>query len=155
VSATLGELELGPLFSLAMLSDKPSDGLRRWLYLATPRGKVSSLRIDWSDSEHYTLDANVDRFGWQAVGKAPGIDGLRGTLRADAQAASFVLDADPLTVTSPLMFRAPMVQTARGTLNAWPTHPGWRIEAADLELKGEDWGASIDGGAWVQGDGTR
>jgi uncharacterized protein (TIGR02099 family) len=155
VQAALGEFELGPLLSLAMLSDKPSDGLRRWLYLATPRGKVSSLRLDWSDGEHYLIDADIDRFGWQAAGKAPGVDGLRGTLRADAGAASFALEPGPLTVTSPLMFRAPMVQTARGTLNAWPTHPGWRVEAAGLDLKGEDWGAVIEGGIWVQGDGTR
>ena len=155
IRATMHDVELGPLLALAMLSDKPSDNLRRWLYLATPRGKLESLALDWSDGEHHTIDARLAQFGFQPVGKVPGAEGIAGMLRADAGVMNFELDARPLTVNAPIMLRAPMVQSARGSINAWPTQPGWRIEAAGLELKGEDWGASVDGGVWLQGDGTR
>jgi uncharacterized protein (TIGR02099 family) len=156
IRATLqGNVELGPLLALPMLSDRPSDAVRRWLYLATPRGRIDSLALDWTGAGLRRIDARLVQFGFQPVGKVPGAEGIAGTLSGDADALNFELDARPLTVNAPVMLRGPMVQNARGSINAWPTHPGWRVEAAGLELKADDWAASLDGGVWLQGDGTR
>jgi uncharacterized protein (TIGR02099 family) len=149
------ELEVGPLLALAMLSDAPSPALRRWLYLAAPRGQLADLELDWRDRGAFRVGGRMTDASWQAVGHVPGVENLGGRFDADAAAASFALQADPLRLTLPGVLRAPLTPAVDGRINAYALDAGWRIEAAGLAVRAPDYAFDIDGGLELQGDGTR
>jgi uncharacterized protein (TIGR02099 family) len=155
LKTSLRDVELGPLLSLAMLSSKPSPPLRRWLYLATPRGHVSQFDIDWTDARNYRVDAQLGKVGWQPAGGVPGVEGFAGALHADSGVMNLEVQAAPLVVNAPGVLRAPMSQDVRGAVNLYPGDPGWRIEAAGLAFRAEDYAFTLDGGLWLQGDGSK
>lgn len=149
------ELELGPLLALAALTDRPSPALQRWLLLAEPHGKLTELALNWSDAAAYRASGRLDGLGWNAVGKIPGLTGISGTFDADAVAATLALATGRVEISAPGSLRAPLTPNVSGTLNAFALQPGWRIEAAGLQFRGEDYGFALDGGVELQGDGTR
>lgn len=149
------DLDLGPLLALAALSDHPSPALRRWLHLAAPRGKLTGLALDWSDAAAYRATGRLEGLGWNAVQRVPGVTGITGEFDADAMAATLAFATGPLEISAPGMLRAALTPEVSGTLNAFALQPGWRIEAAGLLFRGEDYGFALDGGMELQGDGTR
>jgi uncharacterized protein (TIGR02099 family) len=149
------EIELGPLANLAMLADRTAPALRRWLYLATPRGRVRELDLDWIDASSFRAAGELHGVGWQPAQRVPGLRGIAGRFDADAAAATLALRADPLLVDAPGVLRAPMAPRVHGTINAFALEPGWRIEAAGLQFRAEDYAFALDGGIELQGDGSR
>lgn len=152
--ARVAELELGPLLTLAMLSDRPSPTLRRWLYLAAPRGQLRNLDVEWRGEGDWRASGEMRDIGWQAA-SAPGIEGFSGRFEADAGAAAIAVASDSLRVVAPGRLRAPLQQKLHGAINAFALDAGWRVEAAGLKFDAEDYGFTIDGGIEWQGDGSK
>jgi uncharacterized protein (TIGR02099 family) len=150
----VAQLELGPLLGLAMLSDRPPPALRRWLYLAAPRGQVRDLDLDWNDSRRWRASGTLRDLGWQPA-SAPGVEGFSGSFVADAEATAISVASDALRVVAPGMLRAPLQQKLEGAINAFALDSGWRVEAAGLRFDAEDYDFSVDGGIEWHGDGSK
>lgn len=149
------EVEIAPLLAMAMLSERVPAGLRRWLYLAAPRGRLLGLELHWRDAAQFRLDGRLESGAWLASRGAPGIEGLSGLFQADAQALSLRLESQTVRFEAPGVLRAPFHPVTQGSISAFRLDPGWRIEVAGLQLHEPDYSISVDGGIELQGDGSK
>ncbi|MFP5374196.1 MAG: YhdP family protein [Gammaproteobacteria bacterium] len=149
-------LEAGPLLAVAALSGRLAPGLRQWLRAAAPRARLREVAVAGEAGGRLRVAAQVEDLGFDPVGDAPGLEGLSGTLRGDADAVSFVPDAQaPLTVDWPRGFGRSHRARLEGSLAGWREDAGWRIATPALRLRGDGFGAQLRGGLWWQGDGSR
>ncbi len=149
-------LDAGPLFAVAGLSDRLPPELRRWLVQAAPRGSLSGLSIAGAQGGAMQVQAQLSGLGFDAVGDAPGVDGLAGRLQGDER--GFVLDlAEDAMVRFdwPSGFGAVHDVSLQGQVTGWREADGWRIGTSALRLEGSDYGARLRGHLWFQADGTR
>ena len=156
-------IDAGPLFAVLALSDRLDPKLRRWLTAAKPgavleRVSVGGLR-GGADSGGagggLRIEATVRDLQFAAIGDSPGIEGLSGDLRGDAEAIAFVFDAKAkLRFDWPRGFGVAHVVGLRGEAIGWREGAGWRVETPALRIDGDGYGADLRGGLWFQGDGT-
>src|SRR5690606_16458747 len=97
------------------------------------------------------LDASFN-----AVGKSPGLSGLRGRFDGDAQAVSLQLQPDhEVRFDWPTGFGVPHDLRLSGDLIGWREGAGWQVGTPALRVQGTDYAADVRGSMWFQGDGTR
>ena len=100
--------------------------------------------------------ARVESLGFAAIGKAPGLRGLAGSVDGDADGFAFAFDPKAtLRFDWPRGFGVPHEVKLHGRVAGWREGDGWRVGTAALRIDGEDYGADVRGGLWFQGDGTR
>ncbi len=149
-------IDAGPLFSVVALSDRLSPSLRRWLASTKPGAVLERVRVGGRRGGAMTAEALVRDLQFAPVGNAPGIRGLSGRLRGDADALAFAFDpASKVRFDWPRGFGATHVVGLRGEAVGWRAGDGWRVETPALRIDGEGYGADVRGGLWFQGDGTR
>lgn len=149
-------IDAGPLLALAALSDRTPLALRRWLHDTVPGAVLHDVEIAGRRDGPLRVQARVENFRFRAVKDAPGIAGLGGRLRGDADGFAFAFDPQSRFVLDwPRGFGAPHRVALRGEVSGWRTGEGWQVATPALRIDGEGYGADVRGGMMFQGDGTR
>ncbi len=138
-----------PLEVLGALAMHPADapaGLRRWLYLAHPRGTLDDVSVAWVSAQEYAIDAKLRAGEASNVGIVPGVDHLDVDLVGDAAALLAHLPAQSLRIDYPHAFRKPFaLSTFGGDVVARQLDGGWRIGTERVAFEGEGYGGELRG----------
>lgn len=139
-------LPLEPLGSLAMLGESVPQGLRRWLYLAHPRGILANADLRWSGAADYVVNANLRGIAIASAGAAPGVASVDLDLHGDAEALLLQLPRRALRVDYPHVFRKPFALSQfGGDVIARRVDDGWRLETDRIGFEGEGFGGELRG----------
>jgi uncharacterized protein (TIGR02099 family) len=150
------EVDAQPLLAALALSDRVQAPLRRWLSQARPTALLSEVTLAGTRAGLSQAHGRLEAVGFQAVGDRPGLSGLSGEL--DGDAGGFVLALDPRAPVRfdwPAGFGVAHEVSLDGALSGWREGEGWRVGSPSLRVRGDDFGATVRGGLWFQGDGTR
>ena len=149
-------VSLEPIGSLAMLGSGVPEGLRRWLYLAHPRGELAGADLRWSGSGDFDVDAVLHAASFASADFVPGVERLEAELHGDAGALLLALPKQTLRVDYPRVFRKPFLFAQfDGDVVAYRTDDAWRIETDRLTFEGQGYGGELRGGAEIQDDHSR
>ncbi len=155
-SAEAPRLPLGPLLSIADLSDALPTPLRHWLGRARPQGLLEDLSARGEGERLSFVEARIRGAGFRPVGHSPGLTGLAGRLSGDHDGLALALDpASALEFDWPSGFGVKHPLRAEGTVALWREGEGVRLGTGHLQLQGSDYRADARGGLWFQNDGTR
>ncbi len=152
-------IDAGPLFAVLALSDRLDPKMRRWLTAAKPGAVLEQVNVGGllggADGGDLRIEATVRDLQFAAVGDSPGLQGLSGDLRGDAEAMAFAFDPKAkLRFDWPRGFGVAHVVGLRGEAIGWRQDGGWRVETPALRIDGDGYGAEMRGGLWFQNDGT-
>jgi uncharacterized protein (TIGR02099 family) len=149
-------VSLEPIGSLAMLGSGVPEGLRRWLYLAHPRGELAGADLRWSGKDDFDVDAVLQAASFASADFVPGVQHLDAELHGDGGALLLELPKQTLRVDYPRVFRKPFLFSHfDGDIVAYRTDDAWRIETDRVTFEGEGYGGELRGGAEIQDDRTR
>lgn len=149
-------VSLEPIGSLAMLGSGVPEGLRRWLYLAHPRGELSGADLRWTGKDDYDVDAILHAASFASADFVPGVERLDVELHGDAGALLLALPKQTLRVDYPRVFRKPFLfSELDGDIVAYRTDDAWRVETDRLTFEGQGYGGEVRGGAEIQDDHSR
>ena len=149
-------VSLEPVGSLAMLSSGVPPGLRRWLYLAHPRGELSGADLLWTGKDDFDVDAMLHAASFASADFVPGVEHLDAELHGDAGALMLTLPKQTLRVDYPRVFRKPFLFSQfDGDIVAYRTDDAWRVETDRITFEGQGYGGELRGGADIQDDHTR
>lgn len=159
-AALADRVEIAPLLALAALSDRPSPALRRWLYLAAPRGQARGLRLAGVRGGALHGEATLVDVGFRPVGRTPAVQGIGGELRVDRDGLAIALSQAPVRFDWPVAFIEPLHVKLGGEVAAWRDVEGWHVQTPTLRIEGTGsdrglYGVTARGGLLFQGDGTR
>jgi len=136
---------LEPLGNLAMLSARVPGELRRWLYLAHPRGLLEQAAFALHD-DAYAVSANLRGGEATSVDAIPGIEDLDVDVVGDEAALLAQLPDKALRVNFARVFRKPFAFSRfGGDVVARRTEDGWRIETDRVGFEGEGYGGELRG----------
>ena len=132
------KLQLAPLLPWLALKPALAPALAQWLGGGHPRGVLDRLVLHWNQAQGLrSVELAFSGLGIDPVGKLPGVSGLRGELRGDAEALSLELPAQATTLAFPHTFRQPFVLSKlAGTLAFWPQDGDWHIGVDALDFTG-------------------
>lgn len=138
VGVAARELQLQPLLPWLALAPHMPPALSQWLGSGHPRGDLNRLTMQWSQAIGLqAADVQFSGLAIDPVGKLPGVSGLHGQLRGDAEAVSLELPPQQATVRAPATFRQPFVlSNLAGTLAFWSQDGEWHIGADTLDFAG-------------------
>ncbi|MEO5625366.1 MAG: YhdP family protein, partial [Dokdonella sp.] len=140
-------LPLEPFGDFAMLAQSAPEKLRRWLYLAHPRGTLASADLRWSGADDYDVNASARAVGLSSVDTVPGVDLIDLDLRGDEQSMLAQLPQQALRIDYPRVFRKPfLLNQFGGDVVARRVEEGWRIETDRLGFEGVGYGGELRGG---------
>jgi uncharacterized protein (TIGR02099 family) len=149
-------VDAGPLLALAALSERTPPALRHWLHDTAPGAVLHDVEIAGRRDGALRVQARVENFRFRAVKDAPGIAGLGGRLRGDADGFAFAFDPESqFELDWPRGFGAPHRIALRGEVSGWREGEGWQVATPALRIDGEGYGADVRGGMTFQGDGAR
>ena len=156
VALRAAEIDAAPLIALAALSDRLSPELRRWIRAAQPQLKLHAVEISRGPGGSLRGDSRISGLGFRAVGGAPGMHGLAGTLKGDAAAVSLDLDdRAAVRLDWPRAFGVPHAIRLGGAVTGWREDRGWRVASQSVRVAGDGFAVSARGGLHWSGDGTR
>ena len=152
-------LDAGALATLAALSERLPNGLRRWLMLAAPAVRLADLRIDGMRDGALRGSATLEHASWSPVGRTPALDGLAGTLLFDRDALALTIRPGNLKVSWPPAFGVPLPMRIDGRVVLWrdpasSSNPAWTLESSALHLHNEDLDLNTRLAMRFDGDGT-
>ncbi|MDQ6647018.1 MAG: TIGR02099 family protein [Pseudomonadota bacterium] len=147
VGVAARELQLAPLLPWLALKPKLAPALAHWLGEGHPRGDLSQVALQWDRASGLnSLALAFNNVGIDPVGKLPGVSGLQGELRGDAEALSLELPAQPTTLQFPRQFRQPFaLSRLEGTLAFWQQGGDWHLGADRLQFDGEGFAGQARG----------
>lgn len=149
-------IDAGPMFAALALSDRIVPGLRHWLLTTRPEATLRNIVIAGNRGGAMRASGRVDALGFAAVADAPGVAGLAGELDGDDRGFNFAFDPNqPLRLDWPRGFGVPHVMKLQGQLAGWREDAGWHLATSGLRMVDADLGATLRGGLWFQGDGSR
>ncbi|HSM10322.1 MAG TPA: YhdP family protein [Lysobacter sp.] len=149
-------IDARPLLAVAALSNRLPPSLRRWMHAASPTATLHEVQVTGRRGGALSAQARIESLGFDAVGAAPGLQGLGGRLQGDG--AGFVLQSDPaaqLRVHWPRSFAADHTFKLSGAITGWRDGALWRVGPPALRIAGDGFGAEVRGGLRWQGDGSR
>lgn len=150
------QVDAAPLFAVLGLSDRVDDGLRRWLAQAKPSARLSGLSVVGRRGGAMRGQGRLSGVGFLPIGRAPGVSGLAGDFRGDAEGFELALDPrSRMRFDWPSGFGVVHDVDLNGRLVGWREGAGWRIATSALRVHGKDYAADVRGGLWFQGDGSR
>lgn len=155
--ALFGEhLDAAPLIAVAALSDRLSPRLRAWLYRARPQLQLTGVALTGTAGGPVYGRGRLSELAFAAVGRSPGVSGLRGRFEGDAQGGELVLDASSaLRFDWPTGFGVVHEVHLAGRVVGFRDGDDWRIATPALRVQGSDYGLDVRGGLRFQGDGSR
>lgn len=148
------ELDLSPLASMLALSDRLPGGLRLFLLQSNPQAVLRNVSIVGRRNGRLQGSLELADLSLQAYGTRPGLSGLAGKLRFDEYGGVLRVDSRPVRVDWPVALRQPEQLRLSGTLALWRNGRGWTLGSEALQLRGEDFGASLRMALGFQGDGS-
>ncbi|HVT32268.1 MAG TPA: YhdP family protein [Rhodanobacteraceae bacterium] len=149
-------LALEPIGSVAMLSSRLPDALRRWLYLAHPQGQIAGGDVRWNGAQDFDVDLLLHDAGFASAGFVPGVERAEAEIHGDASALMLEIPGQPLRIDYPRVFRRPFAFSAfGGDVVAFREDGGWRIGTDRVAFEGEGYGGELRGGVEIQDDHTR
>lgn len=144
--AAANALPLEPAGAVAMLAGDLPAGLRRWLYLAHPRGTLANAELAWNGVDDYDLNAQLRNLELASAEAVPGIEHIDLDLRGDAQALLLQVPDQTLRVDYPQVFRRPFLFTHfGGDVIAQRVDDTWRVASDRLGFEGEGFGGELRG----------
>lgn len=139
-------LPLEPIGSLAMLFASAPEGLRRWLYLAHPRGVLANAGLRWNGAADYDVDAQLRGLELADAGRVPGVARLDADLSGDQQSLLLAIPQQALRIDYPRVFRKPFLYSQfGGDVVARRDEDGWNIQTDRLAFEGEGYGGELRG----------
>lgn len=148
-------LPLDALLDVAGLSDSLAAPLRHWLGRARPQGALRNLKAHGQGGRLDWLEADAEGLGFLSVADAPGLSGMGGQIRGDADGLMLTLDADaPMVFDWPRGFGVKHPISAHGTVALWREGAGLRFGTGHLDIQGAGYRARARGGMWFQNDGS-
>jgi uncharacterized protein (TIGR02099 family) len=147
VEVAARQLQLAPLVPWLALKPQMSPGLAQWVGGGKPRGQLTQAHLAWSHAEGmHSLYAAFDNVAINPVGKLPGIDGIHGELRGDAQAVAVSLPAQTTVLRFPHTFREPFVMSnLGGDVAFWQDDDALHIGTDALDFEGAGFGGQARG----------
>ncbi|MFI4968929.1 MAG: YhdP family protein [Lysobacterales bacterium] len=140
-------LPLEPFGSLAMLAEQVPAGLRRWLYLAHPRGLLASADLRWTGADDNEVAATLRGFDIASADFAPGVDHVDLDLHGDARAWLVELPKQALRIDYPRVFRRPLLFAEfGGDVIVRRVDDAWRLATDRIGFEGEGYGGEVRGG---------
>ncbi|TPG10482.1 TIGR02099 family protein [Rhodanobacter glycinis] len=141
------QLQLAPLLPWLALKPALAPALAQWLGSGHPHGELSRVALRWDRAAGLqTVDVAFADLGIDPVGKLPGVSGVSGELRGDAEALSLELPAQALTLQFPHAFRQPFVLSKlTGSLAFWPEDGDWHIGVDTLDFVGTGYAGQARG----------
>jgi uncharacterized protein (TIGR02099 family) len=138
VGVAARKLQLAPLLPWLALKPALAPGLAQWMGSGRPHGELSRVALHWNRAGGLqALDVAFSDLGVEAVGKLPGVSGVSGELRGDAEALSLELPSQALTLQFPHEFRQPFVLSKLGgTLAFWMQDGARHIGVDALDFVG-------------------
>jgi uncharacterized protein (TIGR02099 family) len=140
---------------LPLLGLMPQKDIRERLRDLAPTGEWSDMRLTLaraSASEAWRFDARAEfrDMGFAPVGRAPGLRGLRGSIRGTEAAGHLIIDTHSAVYNWPEQFPEPIALPALKSTLYWRRNPQELLLAtSDLEMRTH--GASLHGKlAWSQ-----
>lgn len=140
-------LSLAPLVPWLALKPQMAPALAQWVGAGKPRGQIIRALVRWNHVDGLqALDAQFDGLAIDPVGKLPGVDGLHGEFRGDAQALSLSLPAQPTVLRFPHTFREPFeMSKLGGDMAFWHADDAWHIGVDTLDFQGAGFGGQARG----------
>ncbi len=140
-------LQLAPLVPWLALKPQMSPGLAQWVGGGKPRGEVTRAAVHWNKAEGLqTLDVAFKGLAIDAVGKLPGVDGLQGELRGDAEALSLSLPDQATVLRFPHTFREPLLMSRLvGDVAFWHGDDAWHIGTDPFQFEGSGFSGEARG----------
>jgi uncharacterized protein (TIGR02099 family) len=116
-----------------LLAWLPDGDLRRRVLALSPRGEIEDFEYGRTDAGAPLLRAHFTNLAFEPVDGRPGVAGLTGDVRMDAEAGRLELASSQLVATWPDIFPAPLPGAeVRGALG-WRRQPdGWRVLSEEL-----------------------
>jgi len=147
VNVAARQLQLAPLVPWLALKPQLSTGLAQWVGGGKPRGQLAQAQLAWSRAEGLrSLYAAFDGVAINPVGKLPGIDGIHGELRGDAQATVVSLPAQATVLRFPHTFRQPFVMSKlSGDVAFWQDEDALHIGTEAFDFEGAGFGGEARG----------
>nr|WP_279236586.1 YhdP family protein [Dyella sp. RRB7] len=147
VEVNARHLQLAPLAPWLALKPQLSPALAQWVGSGKPRGEISQASLRWSHVDGLQmLDASFDGLAIDPVGKLPGVDGLHGELRGDAEALSLSLPSQSTVLRFPHTFREPFTMSQfGGDVAFWHQDDAWHIGIDPLAFQGAGFGGEARG----------
>ncbi len=149
VDLAVRQLQLSPLLGWLALKPGLPPALAQWLGGGHPHGVLEQGSLQWSRGaglEQAGFD--FSSLGIDAVGKLPGLAGLRGELRGDGEALSLSLPGQSTVLSMPHTFRKPFaLSRLGGELAAWhdADDGAWHLGTDALAFEGEGYGGEARG----------
>ncbi|WP_058834299.1 YhdP family protein [Luteimonas abyssi] len=150
-------VDLGPLLALLPLSDRLPDGVRTWLRDVQPGVVATDVAFARDPATGaMRIAARLDDLAFASRGEAPGMSGVAGTLKGDADGVVFTPDPRARwRFDWPAGFSAPHDIRLAGSIVAWHGDGGWEIATPALRVEGEGYAATVRGGLGFDADGSR
>jgi len=149
-------VDAGPLFAVLALSDRIAPEFRRWLLTTKPEATLRNIIVAGDRGGAMRASGHVDALGFAAAGDTPGVSGLAGELDGDDRGFHFVFDPKrPLRFDWPRGFGVPHVVMLQGQVAGWREGVGWHVATPGLRISDAEVGATMRGGLWFEGDGSR
>lgn len=151
------DLPLAPLLPWLALKPDLAPALGAWIGSGRPRGTVECAALRWSKANGLAyLDAALRGVGIDASGPLPGLTGLGGELRGDAQAFTLQLPSQPVVLDLGHTFRKPFALTGlTGTVAAWHADGSWHVGADPLDFAGAQFAGQARGEVMLPDAGGR
>ncbi|MHC1480301.1 YhdP family protein [Frateuria aurantia] len=148
-------LDLTPLVPWVALARGLPAGLADWLGEGSPTGLLTDASFDWSQAGGLSRAyVQFQGLGIRAFGAEPGVDALRGELRADHDAVSLQLPAQSVTLAVPSLYPQPLhLDRLTASAAAWRDDLGWHLGLDDLGLAGIGFAGQLQGGVDLPGRG--
>ncbi|WP_267223716.1 YhdP family protein [Dyella silvae] len=147
VEAAASNLQLASLAPWLALKPQLTTGLAQWVGGGKPRGQITRAQLAWSHANGLQgLNVAFENLAINPVGKLPGIDGLRGEFRGDAQAMAVSLPAQSTVLRFPHTFREPFVMSKlAGDVTFWHEDDAWHIGTDPFSFEGAGFGGNARG----------
>ena len=129
--------------------------LLAWLHAAHPRGRLEALELAIDGAGQVSLSTRLSDLGLSAVGARPGFSGLSGKVHGQGGVLSVELDAPAFIFEAPESLRGPVPTALSGQISAWREDGVPHIEFSPLRVAGPDFGATVEGLAWLDDRGRR
>ena len=156
IAVRANAVDAGPLLAVAALSDSVAPGLRTWLANARPHARLRNVELAGTRGGSLRARGRVEDFGFASDDGGLALTGLSGDVDGDANGMLFVPDpARTVRFTWPRGFGVVHDVKLRGSISGWREGAGWRFGTGALAIDGDGYDASVRGGMWFQGDGTR
>ncbi|HJP99770.1 MAG TPA: YhdP family protein [Rhodanobacteraceae bacterium] len=135
VSAAGRAIDLSPWLGLLAMAPQAPQALVDWVANAQPHVEIDTAALAWNQGGRYSATIRFSDLHAAASGAIPGLGLAGGTIRADNEAMSLELPAQPAMLAVTDVFRKPFSFTRfGGTVIAWRGEGNWNVAIDSLQF---------------------